>query len=783
MDQRNQRTSQSVGNILQVTKNIIQENENFYDYYVNKDNSLYYKQLPLLIRKAKLQAIAIYKKENKKQQENYPLTTGDSPNLLDNIRNAQIRSKKLPPLCPFYNDKGELVPSVVKTSRVYNRYDFDNNETPTNIMTLSGKRHKKLLDKILRKNEVSDNGNVNDFEKNEKDYFNFNDAGYDKLSYDETQIFGKKKFYFDMINNKIEEFKNKELTGENIQESKKEKIFEKSRKKKKILLSFESICIQIFPSENINSNESNITSQIPVFEYFLPFSFLPLFYYKGEEKFKIFLSKIIEWDNINKKFVLNENPEKIYQDILKNCSDFNPQIKPEEKKFMKLKSEDQIKPGKTKFNPSTGSKPSKSKKDTLNLRSVQPSGQIKEDHNYAQTMAGQIPNTYITNVGDENNKYNVTDKKSIYPSEKENNYINYNEFEFLWLTPNNAFNVTIKMPLITVQIPKNSIQVKKYIDFELLFYLYQNDFNCWDYYVVKYLMSFKSFRALLEDINSINEIYNKKFYLTYPKIKSYSFNNFKFVNIASIKHKDILDNLIDGLMNANEEKKNVNQSKNDISRENNNISDNNLKMESKEEKPQISKDEEQLQNSTIIIKSFIAIIRFVDNKNSTAIEFEINFNFSQFQKFQKLEKFIDKISFLMKFINVNYINKTVNIDFKSLDNFDENEWIKDFEQYNSQYLTSANDATNNNNPQKETQKIFAEFSGITKNTSIQIEIFRPLSLVRTLNENGFIKTEKNILGNNYIEKTVFVEKDNIKEMAKIFYDNYGEDGKNINGNK
>ena len=137
----------------------------------------------------------------------------------------------------------------------------------------------------------------------------------------------------------------------------------------------------------------------------------------------------------------------------------------------------------------------------------------------------------------------------------------------------------------------------------------------------------------------------------------------------------------------------------------------------------------------------------------------------------------------MKFINVNYINKTVNIDFKSLDNFDENEWIKDFEQYNSQYLTSANDATNNNNPQKETQKIFAEFSGITKNTSIQIEIFRPLSLVRTLNENGFIKTEKNILGNNYIEKTVFVEKDNIKEMAKIFYDNYGEDGKNINSNK
>ena len=114
MDQTNQRTSQSIGNILQVTKNIIQQNENFYDYYINKDNSLYHKQLPLLVRRAKLQALVLYNKENKKNQENrYPISLNKSQTLLDDIRNAQIRSKKLPPLCPFYNEKGELVPSVV----------------------------------------------------------------------------------------------------------------------------------------------------------------------------------------------------------------------------------------------------------------------------------------------------------------------------------------------------------------------------------------------------------------------------------------------------------------------------------------------------------------------------------------------------------------------------------------------------------------------------------------------------------------------------------------------
>ena len=192
---------------------------------------------------------------------------------------------------------------------------------------------------------------------------------------------------------------------------------------------------------------------------------------------------------------------------------------------------------------------------------------------------------------------------------------------------------------------------------------------------------------------------------------------------------------------------------------------------------QISKDEEQLHNSTFILKSFIAIIRFVDNKTLKAKEFKIYFNFAHFQKFQKLERFIDKISFLIKYIDIKYFNQTVNIDYKSLDNFDEDAWIKDFEQYNSQYLNTLNNASNNNNSLKEPQKIFSEFSGFTKNTSIQIEIFRPLSLVRTLNENGVIKTEKNILGNNYMEKTISVEKDNIKEMCRIFYENYGDDGK------
>ena len=774
MDSSEQRRSQSIGNILKVTNNIIQENENFHDYYINKDNSLYYKQLPLLVRKSNLQnALVLYNKENKKQS-NYSLSLDKGHVILDNIRNAQIRSKKLPPLCPFYNEKGELVPSIVKTSKVYNNHTFDNNEVNNNT-SIRGRRNKLILKKIWKKNGFENNKTSNDYENIETDYFKFNEEGYDTLIYGEKEIFRKKDYYLNMINEKIVEFKIKGLKDAN-KEFQKVKIFEKSIKKKKVTLTLDSICIQIFSSDKDEDN----TNQVPVFEYNLPFVFLPLFYFKGEEKFKIIISKLIDWDNVNKKFILNENQENIIQDILKNCSDFETKIKQKEKQFDKLKTfkleDSSNKQSRVKFNSGTN-KSTKLKKDFLTLKSMA-SVPIKDDHGYSQTIAGQIPNTYLTNIeGENNNKYNVKDRKEIYPIEKENNYFIYNIFEFLWLTPEQIFTVSIKMPLITINVPDNNIIVKKYVDFDLLFFLYQNDFKYWDFYLTKYLTSFKSFRTLLEDINSINEISNKKLYLTYPKIKTYSFNNIKFVNIASIKHKDILENLIDGLMSGSEEKK-ENKAKTDINKENNDNTDGiNNQIEPKEQPIQISKEEDKLQTSTLIQKSFIAIIRFVDNKTLIAKEYKIYFNFSQFQKFQKLDKFIDKISFLIKFIDINYIHQTVSINYKSLNNFNENEWIKDFERYNSQYLNSLN------NIQKDNQKVFTEFSGITKNTSIQIEIYRPLSLFRTLGENGSIKTEKNILGNNSLEKTINIEKEDVKEMSKIFYDNFTEEEKNPNTNK
>ena len=563
----------------------------------------------------------------------------------------------------------------------------------------------------------------------------------------------------------------------------------------------------------------------------MPFSYLPIFYAKGEEKFKIFLSKIIQWDNINNKFTLIENPQKAFRDVLKHSSDFNKEEKKQEpKKEIRSGDESPAKAGKQKFSATLGGK--KTQKKEMGFK-YNPFGSLVnlDEKALAQSMVPQNPNTYLTSLDETKRRFDVVSQESIYPSKKVHNYINYNIFEFLWITPNKNFKVCINTPLATISIPKNKIEVKKYIDFEILFFLYEQNFKNWDFYLVKYLSSYKSFRSLLEEINSINETSNRDFYLTQPRIKNYSFNNIKMINIASIKQKDILENLIEGLMGIPEEKKEdehkdekkkkddsdikienkeennkdeknkdnekngeegdkkdensqdkENQDKNENSKKEENDKEKESQKDNKSEKekeknegvidPNNDNTKEDLINSTFVQKCFIAVVRFVDTKTFKANEYKIYFNFNQFQKFQKMEKYIDKISFLIKFIDINYVKKSVTIDYKSLDNFDENKWIKDYNQYNTQYITSLENKGNN---LPDYHRMTAEYLGLTKNSVIQIEIYTPLSLARTLSEICLIKTDKIFMNNNYQDKAIDVEKDNILEMSKIFYDCYEEE--------
>ena len=331
MENQRKKISRYVGTILNVTKNTIKKNQNFYDYYVNKDISLYQRQLPILIQKANMQSIAIKKKEksNNIHHKLFEETTKSiSVDSLNNIRISQERSKKLPPLCPFYNKKGELLRSVVASTKINNKHFlFDSSSSyrissPNNLAINRGIAHNKIKNIIIKNNIII---NFDDFQK---DFFN--DPKYSSMVYEDSQIFGKKDYYYQYIKNKIEDFKKSEIIKNN--EFKKEKNFDKSANKKSILLSINSLAVKIYeiPNDLIDNNETEIETKKndnPIYTYNLPFEYLPLFYYKGEEKFKIILAQIIQYDNKGDRFILNENFEKKIKDILKYTSDFNENLR------------------------------------------------------------------------------------------------------------------------------------------------------------------------------------------------------------------------------------------------------------------------------------------------------------------------------------------------------------------------------------------------------------------------------------------------------------------------
>jgi len=167
--------------------------------------------------------------------------------------------------------------------------------------------------------------NINLYENIEIHYEEFQnevlfEKKYEMLKYNYSDIFNRKSYYKELINNLVEEiikFTNEPQLieeGNKIvenQETKKEKIFEWGKNKKNISLSLNSINIKIK-----SLNEDKI-----YFEYNLPLNLIPLFYFKDFEKFKIFIMSLIHWDEKTQKFELEQNVYTTINNLLKNCRD------------------------------------------------------------------------------------------------------------------------------------------------------------------------------------------------------------------------------------------------------------------------------------------------------------------------------------------------------------------------------------------------------------------------------------------------------------------------------
>ena len=329
--------TKNVESILNVTKNVIKQSTEFNEYYQNKDNNLFQSQLPLLMQRSRLREALYFKNKNNIQDLILHKTTkeeDDSDNILKeeeekniynklpltSIRKLQVRSKKLPPLCPFYNKKGELLPEVVSTAKAFNNMESDSKFNMSNISLGLFPNFNWHFLTPMNKNKIK---NINLYENIEINFDDFQkevlfENKYDSLKYNYSDIFGRKSFYKEYIKAYIDDIikltKETQLIEEGNkivenQETKKEKLFEWGKNKNKINLTLNSLNIKITDPEN---------NKI-VFEYSLPLNLVQLFYYKGFEKFKIFIMALIHWDEKNKKFDLEQNIYTTINNLLTNC--------------------------------------------------------------------------------------------------------------------------------------------------------------------------------------------------------------------------------------------------------------------------------------------------------------------------------------------------------------------------------------------------------------------------------------------------------------------------------
>ncbi len=580
-----------IGSINKLTKKIIENSESFHSYYIDQKTNYYEDTLPLVLYEKKLKN-SFNKSEKRliKLNKKYPLS-------LKSIRHVNIRSKKISDLCPIFNNKGELLPSVVSNSKIYKcNYSYEKNKPKINLGIYPMKRRNL--------NSFQINNISSSFSNFKKDFFS---DEYLKLHYNEEVIFNQHEKYNNIIKEKIEYFKtNKNKNNTTFLEKK----YNFGQKNKAMRLSLKSMKINFeTPNEEIELyNNVNINKNLQI-EF--PFSLLPLFYYKGIESFKKILCSIIQFSNNYENVSINED---LIYNTLNNLKDFRT----DDSELRK------------------GSNISKNK-SSININPIKNSPKKKISF---QNTDNDNSNDEYENLRGEFTKYqnsvpNLREKLKfeIFHTENknnDNNYSKYNIYSFLWTTNSKTFNVTITLPLITFTVPINSIKVQQFLDYELLFYIYNLNFICWDYYVMKYLSRFKQFRFLLEKLVSHSPIYNLNIFLIQPKIHKYSFNEkqYKFIH----------------------------------------TNENNI-------------------NQLITLKSFYLIITIIDNENITENEYNIFFNFKHLIKIIEIGKFTSKILFLIRFMDFNNDNK-LTFNFKTLDNFDALTWINNIQKYNDNYFSN-----------------------------------------------------------------------------------------------
>ena len=363
-----------------------------------------------------------------------------------------------------------------------------------------------------------------------------NEKYYLNLDYEEDKIFLKTDHYNNFIKSHLEDIKSNNLKF--VYPEILEKEYESSKfNRPKLVL--KPIIIEFQKIFSFQTKTLDKFEQTQIFE--IPFEYTPIFYMYNLSKLKEILSSI---------FYLNEDFSKFgikYENfpyLLKKASEF----------------------GESKIFPEIFQRNSNKKTFTSKMKSFQSLSLNKANSNKILkrgSVSSQMKENYkIINIY--NNDYNFNSFQGIgtrfiqsYNNKRASNYYNIktnnlyfsnkNSFEYIWLTPNYEYLVTIKTPAISFYI--KDITINKKIDIELFFFLLENNFKDWDFYVIEYLFSFCKFCLIINNFlsiykikkyNFINKIVpkNKIINLSEEKKAKYSNKNSKFEYIFTDQNKN-----------------------------------------------------------------------------------------------------------------------------------------------------------------------------------------------------------------------------------------------------
>ena len=236
----------------------------------------------------------------------------------------------------------------------------------------------------------------------------------------------------------------------------------------------------------------------------------------------------------------------------------------------------------------------------------------------------------------ENKKYNWEnmniERNSIHlrPNilKRDINNLNYNYYIFYWVSNIRTFAVKITLPCIHLNIIDNKIVINHFIDYELLFYLYNRNFLNWEYYIIKNCSNYSKFRNIFQQIDSISKMYNIKTFLKEPKYRINSFS------------QELLYNIYTDQFNTNQ---------------------------------------------IIKFKSFYITLKYINAILEQEKKYYIYFSFTQYVKFYEISKYYSKIFFISNFLQLNDLN-SLSFNYKAFDEFDIKAWIGNLKKFSGEKL-------------------------------------------------------------------------------------------------